>query len=150
MSTKTLAAQRLFPSRFNDFFKPWEEWFNNENSLFNGEWSSPSVPAVNISEKKDSYQLSLAAPGLTKDDFNINLDGDMLTISAEREESKENKDKKFSRREYNYSSFSRSFTLPAEVMKDKIDASYDNGVLHLVLPKTEVAQKSAAKKISIK
>ena len=150
MSTKTQTIQRLLPTRFNDFFKPWEEWLGNGSSLLNGDWPSLTVPAVNISENKDSYHLSLAAPGLNKEDFNVALDGDMLTISAEQEESKEEKDTKYTKKEYSYSSFSRSFTLPAEVIKDKIDARYENGVLKLTLPKTETAQKSSSKKISIK
>lgn len=150
MSTKALATERFFPARFNELFKPWEEWFNNGRSLFNGDWPSPSIPAVNISENTHSYNVSLAAPGLKKEDFNLNVDGDLLTISAEKEQTKEEKDEKYSRKEYNYSSFSRSFTLPDEVMKDKIDAQYENGVLKITLPKTEVAQKSAAKKIEVK
>lgn len=149
MSSKSLATQRLFPTRFGDFFKPWEEWFNNGRSLFDGEWPSMNMPAVNITENKDSYHLSLAAPGLKKDDFNVDLDGDILTISAQKEENKEEKDEKYTKKEYNYSSFSRSFTLPAEVMKDKIDASYKDGILKLKLPKTESAQKASTKKISV-
>lgn len=150
MSTKTLATQRFFPTRFNDFFKPWDEWFNNGRALFDGELEMLSVPAVNISSKKDSYHLSVAAPGLKKEDFSINLDGDILTVSADKEESKEEKNEEYSKKEYNYSSFSRSFTLPSEVLADKIDAHYDNGVLHIKLPKTQMAQKSSVKKIAIK
>ena len=84
MSTKALATERLLPARFSEFFKPWEEWFSNGRSLFNGEWPSLSVPAVNITEGKDSYSLSLAAPGLKKEDFNLDIDGDMLTIRSNK------------------------------------------------------------------
>lgn len=149
MSTKTLSTERFLPARFSELFKPWEEWFTNGRSLFNGEWPSFSVPAVNITENKDSYHLSLAAPGLKKEDFNLDMDGDLLTISAEKKETKEERDEKYNKKEYNYSSFSRSFTLPAEVIKDKIDAHYDNGILKITLPKTELAQKSSAKKIAV-
>jgi len=74
----------------------------------------------------------------------------MLTISSEKEESKEEKDKKFTRKEYNYSSFSRSFTLPDEVNKEKIDAKYEDGVLKISLPRREEAKKPTAKQIAVK
>ena len=84
---------------------------------------------------------------MKRDDFKIDLQGDILTISAEKEESTE--DKKYNRREYNYSSFTRSFTLPEEVKRDKIEAKYEDGVLNLVLPKSEIA-KVSAKSIAVK
>ncbi len=133
----------LFPSVFEDFFKPWSDWFGSERTM--------TVPAVNIVDNKDDYRISIAAPGLKKNDFNIDIEGNMLTISCEKEESKEEKDDRYSRKEYNYSSFSRSFTLPEEVMKDKIEAVYEDGVLRLTLPKTEQAKKAAlSKHISVK
>jgi len=134
------------PSVFNDFFKPWNEWFDNGGLMnrFN------EVPSVNIVEQKDAYNVSLAAPGLKKGDFNIDIDGNMLTISCEKEENKEEKEKKFTRREYNYTSFSRSFTLPEEINREKIDASYTDGVLHIVLPRREDNKKVSAKHIAVK
>lgn len=68
------------PSRFNDFFRPWNEWFDNRSSLFDGESRLLNVPSANIAEDKESYQLSLAAPGLQKKDFNVELDGDILAL----------------------------------------------------------------------
>ena len=113
------------PVLFDDFFKPWNEMFENS-----GYWGRTlNMPAVNIIEHKDEYLVSLAAPGMKKGDFNIDVDGNTLTISSEKEESKEDKDKKFTRREYSYSSFRRSFTLPDEINKEKIDAKYEDGVL---------------------
>ena len=102
MSTKTLAklSERM-PSVFDDYFKPWNEWFDNSGLL----GRTMNVPSVNITEHKNEYQVSLAAPGLKKDDFKIDVDGNMLTISSEKEESKEEKDKRFTRKEYSYSSF---------------------------------------------
>jgi HSP20 family protein len=95
--------------------------------------------------------VSLAVPGMKKDDFNIDVEGNMLTISSEKEESKEEKEDKYTRKEYNYSSFSRSFTLPDEVNKEKIEAKYEDGVLKLMLPKKEEAKKLAAgKHIAVK
>jgi HSP20 family protein len=144
MSTNALTKRtNVLPSFVNDFFKPWNDWFDN------GFEKTLSVPAVNITENKAQYNVSVAAPGMKKDDFKIDLDGDMLTISAEKEETKEDKDKQYNRKEYNYSSFSRSFTLPEEVKRDKIEAKYEDGVLNLVLPKNENA-KATPKTIAIK
>jgi len=147
MATNALTkAPENVPTLFNDFFKPWNEWFD-KGSFFG---RSLSVPAVNITENKDNYEVSLAVPGLKKDDFKIDVDGNMLTISSEKEETKEEKEKTFTRKEYNYSSFSRSFTLPEEVNKEKIEAKYEDGVLKLTLPRKEEAKKTTAKKIAVK
>jgi HSP20 family protein len=145
MATQALLkATEKMPLVFNDFFKPWNEWFDNAG-LFG---RIMNIPAVNISEHKDQYQVSLAAPALKKEDFNIDVDGNMLTLSSEKEENKE--DKKFTRREYSYSSFSRSFTLPEEISKEKIEAKYEDGVLKISLPCREEAKKSSAKHIAVK
>jgi HSP20 family protein len=132
MGTQLLAksAERM-PSVFDDFFKPWNEWFDNSGGLLG---RAMTVPPVNITENKDDYLVSLAVPGMKRDDFKIDVDGNMLTISSEKEENKEEKDKKFTRREYSYSSFSRSFTLPDEVNKEKIEAKYEDGVLKSIAP----------------
>ena len=144
MSTNTLTKRtNMLPSFVNEFFKPWNDWFDN------GYEKTLSVPAVNITEKNDQYNVAVAAPGMKKDDFKIDLEGDILTISAEKEETKEDNDEEYNRREYNYSSFSRSFTLPEEVKRDKIEAKYEDGVLNLVLPKSEKA-KATPKTIAVK
>ena len=148
MSSQSLAKKtERFPAVLEDFFKPWNEWFSNGDNFFN---RSLSVPAVNISESKDHYEVSLAAPGMKKDDFRIDVQGDLLTISSEQEETKTEKEKKFSRKEYNYSSFRRTFTLPEEVNKEKIEARYENGVLILSLPFKPETRKEAAKQIAVK
>ena len=141
MSTKSLVkGNEMFPTVFEDFFKPWNEWFDN-----GGLWGRiMKVPSVNVTEGKDSYTVSLAAPGMKKNDFKIDIEGNMLAISCEKEESKEEKEKKYTRKEYSYSSFSRSFTLPDNVTKDKIEATYEDGVLNLKLPKTEESKKTTA------
>ena len=137
----TKRVERL-PSIFDEFFRPWNEIFKTGEG-----WGSVmTVPAVNIAENKDHYTLSLAAPGLKKNDFNIEVDGNVLTISSEKEESKEEKDDQYSRREYSYSSFSRSFTLPDGVNMEKIDAAYQEGVLKVTLPKKEEAKQLATNK----
>ncbi len=148
MALKTLMKRNeMYPTVFEDFFKPWNEWFDNEG--FFGRIMQ--MPAVNVVENKDNYVVSLAAPGLKKNDFKIDMDGNILTISSEKEENKEEKETKFTRREYSYSSFSRSFTLPDEVKKEKIDAIYEDGILKLILPKTEEFKKVVAvKHIAVK
>ena len=146
METQALAkvAEKM-PSVFDDFFKPWNEWFDNGGLR----GRTMNVPAVNITEHKNEYQVSLAAPGLKKDDFKIDVNGNMLTISSEKEENKEEKDKRFTRKEYSYSSFSRSFTLPEEINKEKIEAKYEDGVLKILMPRKEEAKKLSAKHIAV-
>jgi HSP20 family protein len=150
MSLRTLTKRgETVPSLFNDLYRPWESFFDfNGGSLFGG--GMIKVPAANISEDKDHYEVSLAAPGMKKEDFNIDVEGNVLTISSEKEEKKEEHDERYSRKEYNYTSFSRSFTLPDWVNKDKIDASYENGLLRVNLPKTEEGKKLSSKHISVK
>ena len=109
------------------------------------------MPAVNIIENGNHYNISLAAPGLKKDDFKIGVEGNMLTISSEKEERKEEKEEKFTRKEYSYSSFSRSFTLPEDVNQDAIDARYEDGILNITLPRREEAKKvTASKRITVR
>ncbi|MDF2382509.1 Hsp20/alpha crystallin family protein [Nostoc ellipsosporum NOK] len=146
MSTKTLAKPVAGkPGLINDFFKPWNEWLDDGLLSFR----QRSVPAVNITETKQAYDIFFAVPGMKKDDFRISVEGNLLTVSAEKEESKEEKEKTFTRKEYNYTSFSRSFNLPDVVNKDKIDAKYENGVLHLQLPRRAEAQQSAGRSIAV-
>ena len=147
MSTRALTQPTSVPSLFNEFFKPWNEWFDDSRFMNR----MLTMPAVNVTETKDYYNVSLAAPGLGKDDFKIDLDGNMLTISSEKEENKEEKDEKFTVKEYNYTSFSRTFTLPEDVKMDTIDARYADGVLNIQLPRKEEFKKSiASKRIAIK
>ena len=146
MAANALTKPGHFPSVFDDFFKPWNEWFDNAGSLTR----TATVPSVNVIENEQNYNVSVAAPGLKKEDFKIDLKGNMLTISSEKEEQKEEKDGKYNRKEYNYSSFSRSFTLPEDVNREQIQAKYEDGVLKLTLPKKEEVKKKAEnKQISI-
>jgi HSP20 family protein len=131
------------PSIFDDFF-------NNGIGNFRGSDFSNNVPSVNISETNDGYQLEIAAPGLAKEDFKISLDKDRLTISSEKSAEKETKEGKFTRREFNFSSFSRSFVLPKTVNKEAIAAKYENGVLILNVPKkAEVVKEETTRTIEI-
>lgn len=147
MSTRAIAKSGMLPAVLDDFFKPWNEWFDHGSSFFG---RVMTVPAVNIIETKNEYNVSLAIPGMKKEDFNIDVEGNMITISSEQEESKEENEKMYTRKEYNYSSFSRSFTLPEEVNKENIEATYEEGVLKLMLPKKEEAKLAAGKHIAVK
>lgn len=148
MSVRTLSTRRPFFSltpAFNDLFEPWNEWFQDGAA-----GKQLSLPRVNITEDSKNYSLELAAPGLHKKDFKIDINNNVLTVSAQREESKEEKDKQYTRQEYSYSSFSRSFTLPEEVEQDKVEATYDGGILKIALPKNAKVTKQNHKAISIK
>ncbi len=148
MGNKALAKfTERTPFLFDDFFKPWNNWF--ESDLFPAK--AMTIPAVNITDNKDDFMVALAVPGMKKDDFNIDIEGNMITISCEKEEKKDDKEAKFTRKEYNYTSFSRSFTLPDEIIKEKIEARYEDGILKLVLPKKEEAKKTViSKHIAVK
>jgi len=146
MNNKTIATRPItIPSIFSDFFEPWNDWISDSRLS-----RALTVPKANLTEDKDSYMLSVAAPGLHKKDFNIDVTGDLLTVSAEQEHEKEEKEEKYHRQEYNYSSFSRTFTLPAEVVKEKIEASYDGGVLKISIPKRTQATPKPESKIQVK
>jgi len=147
MANKPMVQKESTPSIFEDFFKPWNEWFDSGHI-----WNrTMKVPAVNITDNKENYLISLAIPGMEKKDFNIDIEGNMLTVSCEKEETKEEKDKAYSRKEYNYNSFSRSFNLPEEVIQEQINAAYDNGILNITLPKQLLQKKTGnGKHIEVK
>lgn len=105
-------------------------------------------PPVNITEHDAGYVLELSAPGFEKPDFKINLDGNMLTISAEKKEEKQEDPGKQIRREFSHKAFKRSFTIDEKIDEEKINARYENGILKLDLPKKEIA-KPEAKQIVI-
>ena len=133
----------LTRSSFSDIF---ENFFNDS---FISDRMISRVPAVNIAESEGHYHIELAAPGLKKEDFKLDLDRNVLTISAEKTTEQENKEKQYNKREYSYTSFVRSFTLPDSVDDGKIDASYTDGVLKIDVAKKEEA-KSVHRQISIK
>jgi HSP20 family protein len=108
-----------------------------------------NMPSVNIVEGKNDFRIEVAAPGLQKDDFKINLDNNVLTISSEKEEKQEEKDERYMRREFSYTSFRRSFSLPQTVEADKISANHNNGVLSISIPKKDEAKVKPAKQIEI-
>lgn len=137
----------LFPNFVDDFFNDdVMNWFSDSNM------NRATTPAVNVQEENDKYLVEVAAPGMKKDDFNVELENNVLTISSERKEEKSDKDKKgnYTRQEFNYHAFRRSFSLPEnEINADKIKAKYEDGVLRLVLPKREEAYVKKSRQIEI-
>lgn len=108
-----------------------------------------TLPAVNIKENKDEYFLEIAVPGMKKSDFNIDVDNRILSISSEKSEEKVSEDENYTRKEFGYSSFKRTFTLPDTVESDKINAKYNDGILTVHLPKREEAKEKPAKRIDV-
>ena len=134
------------------FSRFWDDDFSTRDwGLSNFSSSESTLPAVNVKETKNNFEVEMAAPGMKKEDFKIELDGNMLTISSEKTEEYENKeDEKYSAREFSYQSFQRSFNLPKDVVdSDKIKAHYENGVLKLIIPKKEEAKQKPPRKIEI-
>lgn len=126
-----------------------DELLNDFQSSFGKNFSIPTfAPQVNIKETKDAYLLHLSAPGRNKEDFKINIEKNLLTISSEKKEEQTREDEKQIRTEFSLQSFKRVFTLDEKIEGDKIEAKYENGVLTLNLPKKEEV-KLAAKEISV-
>lgn len=142
--TKNKANFPTLSTWFDDIFE------NDFSSMFSSNFNDGiSLPKVNIKETSDAYEVEMAIPGMKKDDFNINLDEKVLTISSELEESHEEEHETYTRREFGYSSFKRTFTLPDTVEESKIKASYADGILCVTLPKREVAKPKPARTIKI-
>ena len=136
-----------FPALFDDFLN--RDIFNWGSSNFSD--TNTTIPAVNIKETADNYEVEVAAPGMTKKDFKVQLDGNMLTIRSEKSsEREENEDVRYSTREFSYQSFSRTFNLQKDVVDtEKLVAKYEDGVLHLLIPKKENAKQKQPKLIEI-
>lgn len=150
MGTLVKSNNRLFPaipSLFDDFFKGDLSGLSNLNQTY-GE----TLPSINIKETDDRFEVEVAAPGMNKNDFKVELDNDNLTISAHKESRNEEKDDDdfYSRREFSYQSFSRSFSLPERMVQgEKITAKYRDGILNISIPKTEEAKIKPARQINI-
>jgi HSP20 family protein len=142
---KTRPKGTMIPSVFSDFFDTDRffspRWFERE--------FAETLPSVNIKENGKQFSIELAVPGFSKADFKINAEDDVLAISAEKKEEKKDESERYTRHEYSYNSFSRSFALPQYANAEKIDAKYENGILKLLLPKKEVTKVSARKEIKI-
>ncbi|SFC40202.1 HSP20 family protein [Flexibacter flexilis DSM 6793] len=116
---------------------------------FIGRDQHASVPAVNVAETPEAFRVEVAAPGLRKELFTLNVNNNVLTIGYKQEESKEETSEKYTRKEFHYSTFQRSFTLPNTVEQDKIEAKYTDGVLNILIPKRDEAKVKAVRSIEI-
>ena len=129
------------PSIFDDFLDTdiARDFFTNERS----------TPAVNVSEEEDKFTIEVAAPGLNKADFRVMVENNVLTISSEKKDENEEKGKNYMRKEFNFTAFSRSFTLPENVEEEKIQAKHKDGILHVVVPKSDKEKSRPGRAIDI-
>jgi HSP20 family protein len=134
------------PSLFDRFFDG--EMFDWSHRNFSN--TNTTLPSVNIKDNADAFTVEVAAPGFVKADFKIELNRNLLTISSDKKVENETKEGEvFTKREFSYQSFTRSFTLPQIADGDKIEASYDNGILTVLIPKREEAKPKPARMIEI-
>lgn len=152
MSALTLARKGLFPTITSDLFDPTTFFgprlFDFNNDLFDLDLSV-KIPSVNILENTKDYKIQMAAPGLEKKDFHVSVDNGMLTISAEKKMETKEEETNFTRKEFSFNTFSRTFRLPENCLPEKVDAKYENGILTLLLPKKEVTMKKTPKEIKV-
>lgn len=139
----TLVKTQFAPKNLNGFFG--KDLFNE---LYNPAFSG-SIPAVNVVEGTERFKIEVAAPGLKKADFKLNLEKNQLTISAQKEQKEEDSSEKYTLKEFKYGSFQRTFTLPNSVDGEKIVANYADGILSVSLPKREEAKEKPARQIEI-
>ncbi|MEP5254092.1 MAG: Hsp20/alpha crystallin family protein [Winogradskyella arenosi] len=145
----------LSNSNSNSNFSTLSHWLDD---IFNRDFPSVltsnfntgmTLPQVNIKETADAFIVDMAVPGLKKSDFQIDLDNDLLSISTETKEENEHKDANYTRREFGYASFKRSFNLPESIDEDAINARYEDGILSILLPKKEEAKQKPVRNIEI-
>ena len=155
MSPVKFTGNGKLPSLLDEFMgRDMDELFN-----FNRNWPGITrsqvgtlVPAVNIREDAEGYQIDVAAPGLTKENFNLSLHNGKLTIATQQQQRNEEHDQQgqYTKQEFSFHAFSRSFWLPDTCQQDQIQARYENGILHIALPKKEEAKPKAPTQIQIK
>jgi HSP20 family protein len=136
------------PSLFEDFFN--RDWL--DSSLSTWKTTGATLPAVNVRETNDNFLIEVAAPGMKRDDFKVELQNNILTISSQTEQHSEERDRddNYTRREFSYQSFQRSFSLPEnKVEGDRISAKYQDGILHVSVPKREEAKIKPPKQIAV-
>lgn len=131
--------------------------FNIFDDLFTSNWPSKFmeetgtfIPSVNVKEDDKNFRLEFAVPGFEKKDFDINIEKDFITVSAKKEMNNEVKEENYTRREFSFESFERTFAIPETVNAEKIEAVYENGILNVVLPKKEVQVQKPVTKVEIK
>ena len=138
-ASRMMDRSPMFSDLFNDFF----------DGVISNNITKSFSPSVNVKESDHKFKLELAAPGLSKEDFKINIENDMLNISAEKKEEQATQSEKYTRKEFSYASFKRTFTLPETADSEKIAAQYDNGVMTLVIPKKDEARPKPLREIKI-
>lgn len=145
--TSLKRTNQYLPSFWDNFFsRNMMDWDNQNFST-----TDTTLPAVNVKENDEAFEIEVAAPGMTKNDFRVSLENNLLTISSEKKEEKKEEEKgRFTRREFSYQSFQRSFTVPENLVEgDKISAKYCEGILCITLPKKEEIKPKPAREISI-
>ncbi len=146
MSLTKWNSDDLFPT----FDSIWDDFFSRTSFARSMDLGT-TIPAANMKETDEAYLLEVAIPGMKKDDFDIDLDNNVLTISSESKEEKEEKDgEKVTRREFSYSSFKRSFQIPQNVKKEEVEAEYADGLLKLSIPKSTKETVDSSQKINVK
>jgi HSP20 family protein len=128
------------------FFSP--KLFDLGTDPFSIDFSS-RIPSANITETDKEYKIELAVPGMERKDFKVAVENGVLYVGSEKEEEHTDEDKNYTRREYSYSGFKRSFSLPENCFEDKIKAKYENGILNLILPKKELTLMKPASEIPV-
>ena len=152
MSSLAKKRESMMPTWANDlfdtsrFFSP--RLFDLGTDPFSIDFSS-RIPSANINETEKEYKIELAVPGLDKKDFKVAIDKGMLYVSSEKEEERHEDEANYTRREYSFNSFRRSFSLPENCIEDKIKAKYENGILNLILPKKELTIMKPASEIPV-
>lgn len=145
-----IRRNNLFPAvqnLFDDFLTRDFAQLAMQNSLTN-----TTIPAVNIKETSENFEVEMAAPGMKKEDFKIQLENNQLTISSEKEtEEEEREENRYTKKEFSYQAFQRTFQLPRDVVDvEKIEARYENGMLRLVIPKKEEAKQRPPRQIQVR
>jgi HSP20 family protein len=153
MSVLVKKSRASQPSHVRDFFATDRflapRFFDVDNDLLDFDGRPIVIPSANITESEKNYKVELAAPGLERNDFTLEVQDGVLNISAEREEEENEEGENYRRREFSYNTFSRSFTLPENCNPDKIDAKYEDGILRISLPKKEMTISKPAKQIKV-
>lgn len=147
MGSLTKQNGNAWPKLVQDFFGA-ESPFNWDEKFWLPE-KGVEIPSTNVIENDKEFKLELSAPGFDKKDFKVEVVDGVLNISAEKEEDKEEKKENYRKKEFSYSSIRRSFSLPENVVDEKIDAKYDNGILNVILPKKVIESTKPKKAISV-
>jgi len=145
----TLLKAPVLPSLLTD---KWMSDFFDNDRFFDADWLKrvQVIPAVNVKELEKEFEIEMAAPGLTKKDFNIQIDKGIMTIFTEKKEEKEEKEDAYTRKEFNYTSFTRSFNLPENINPEKVEAKYENGILKIMIGKKMLTTEKPMKAIEVK